>query len=391
MMPPNVSKKVHGHAAATQERIERAIEKLRQFLAEPEQRGRIVKNTEVCRALRVSVPWFDLRVGTIRLAQEWLTINQDAPLDAKAHYHGILERGIGQIETEARIKVKTRGGKREFFVSRESAQKVTEQVGKIAAPVKGAAAKIEETVRTNEMAPVNPKELVIQRVREAYCMAPLGAMPNVSRIMRDLGLIDKEGRAQNPQGITEEEVRAVMAEEDWKGDRQKFLHQTLDVVPDEIRLITMMRNVETQKILFDEIKMQNHMNNQYRLHGRVMSLQRDKDGNQVEIDHKPDPGVIAGLAEVMRRMVDGGGNVNIMINQFGRSEGGAEDPTKQLSLVSKRYLGRLASLSADQVKLEIERFDSLRRLLEQGNRTVSLDEIEAEDAVFTEVKTSDPT
>jgi hypothetical protein len=70
--------------------------------------------------------------------------------------------------------------------------------------------------------------------------------------MVDLTLLDKNGNATGD--LTETEVRDAMTREDWRAARSEHLHHTFDLVQDEVKLMAFMNNVETHKILFDEIK-----------------------------------------------------------------------------------------------------------------------------------------
>jgi len=364
-------------------RKKKSIKKLREILSHPDQRGRVVRPTEIYRMLKMTKPSFYRNLGPMILAQEWLTINQDAPIDAKLHYQEMLKKEVNEMETEFAVQTKDKT----LHISREEARKKTVAMSTILTrnigdnknaigSIKQLGAKTVETTKTTVLKPASEKEVIIRRIRDSFILAAIGEMPNVTRIMKEFGLLDQK----NPV-VTEDEVRKVMVEEDWKGARSEQLYRTMDMIPEEVKMITMTRNVEAQKILFDEMKLLHRNNRQYYTTGRVKSL----DGS-TDLNWTPDAGTMAGIAEVMRRMVDGGNNINILINQFGETKGKGS-----MTLVSRAYLSKLSEFNPDELRDEISRFEELSKALGGGSGDIiDMNFIEAQDEKTIDIKTSSP-
>jgi len=357
------------------------VERLRELLTQPEYRGRKVKPAEIIHKLGRSREWFYRYIGNTTLAQEWLAINQDASLDLKAHYKSILDKAVETEQAEVTVISHGKNGERQHYVSRQEAQEKTK---KIHNAIKNSAPSTDLKIveKTEKNVPVTEEEAIINRIREAYVMAPVGDTPNIGKIMTDFGLVDRQGKPTRGE-LTESAVRAKAIAEDWRAQRTEFMYRTFDLIPEEIKMISMIRNVEVQKTLYNEIKAVHRLNLQVYQTGQAKSF----DG-KVTLAHSPDPGVLASLAEVMRRMVEGGGNVNIQINQFGA--GGREDKGA-ISAMSRAYMARLAAMDENQVKEEIERFEKLVDMLgDRPEENLTIEKIEAEDAEIVEDNPSKP-
>lgn len=347
-------------------------ELVRKILSEPEYRGRHVRVSELIRALKKSKSWFYESVGTAALAQEWLSVNQDAPLDVKVKYEAMLKDSLNELQPDTKVKA---GGK-EFYVTKEEAQQKAVKISgafrnkHAKASIKG---EIVQEIKKTAVVPADKNAATIERIRNQYVLATLGDLPNVGKIMKDFGLIDQQGRPTTE--LTEDMVRQVMLEENWKQLREDHLHRTFDVLPDEIKFVTLMRNVETQRMLYDEIKTLHRNNMQYYGTGQVKSL----DGQKV-LDYEPDPGVVAGLAEIMRRMVDGGGNINVLIqNNYG---GGGAGRNSNASIMTNQFIAHLNKLSPDELKEEISRMEALATALSGKQEKITLEDIESQATVI---------
>lgn len=368
----------------------KSLENLRALLSHPEQRGRVVSVSELVHKMGTSKSTFYRHLGNATLAQEWLSINQDAPTDAKLHYKNMLDEALKGMEAEVHVTVGAGPGKdgKQFFVPKETAQiktaraadmlRTTDKTGPEPKQVYNGTeprVTIRETTALTTVMQVSEEDAIIQRVRDAYVLAPLGDLPNIREIMKGFGLLTEKGDPTSK--VTEDQVRAAMIRDEWKQDRAAHLHKTMDLLPDEIKMVTMVRNLEMQKILYNEAKVLHRMNMQHYNTGQAKSL----DG-RVVLDYTPDSAQVAGLAEVMRRMVDGGtGSVNILINQFG--EGDGPKTVSEVSMVSRAYLARLANMNPAEMEEEARRFRALTDMLNtEEARAVSLDDIQQSNDVI---------
>ena len=343
--------------------------KLNAFLTLSAQRGRVVSQAEAIRALNISRQTFNRLIGNMNFAQTWFQVNPDGPLDAKVHYNGMIDEFVNENDKDVYvrmphgtahiIKSKASRASEVVAVASKSSGNTTEKAKNVVLPVDKLT--VEQKPST---VPATQADVIIQRIREAYVMAPPGDMPNVSKIMKEFGMVDG-----TPNQVTEDEVRLVMIKEEWKAARTSQLHKTMDMIPDEIKMVTAIRNVEAQKMLFEEMKAVHRNNRQFYSKGQVTSL----DGSTV-INWTPDPTSVAAIAEVMRRMVDGGGNINILINQFGKGSEGAA--AGAMSLVTKQYLSKLTEMNPEQLKIEIDQFEALNRALTGQVDQMSIEDIE---------------
>lgn len=347
---------------------------LRKLLTDPQYKGRVIRPAEIIRALRISKPTFYRNIGYLKLAQEWLVINQDAPLDAKEHYKNMLDTEMQKIAPDLKVHYQSNQDERkEFFVPKET---VKEKIVHAAAVKKSKAISVKSQTTELVSTELSKKDMILHRIKNAYVLAPSGTLPSIQKIMEDFGLINDKGEATSE--VTESDVRQVMVEEDWKRDRAHYLHSTLDVIQDEVKIVTMMRNLELHRMLFEEAKLVARNNRQFFSQGHVKTL----DGNSVIEGFTPDHGVIAGLAEVMRRMVDGGGNINILINQFGGEGGSAGQSGSAISLIARMYMKRLADMTEEEVAEEISKFESLSQMLTQKTDSVSMEKIDEDNSVI---------
>ncbi|MGZ3773009.1 MAG: hypothetical protein ACXVCY_04485 [Pseudobdellovibrionaceae bacterium] len=364
-MANSISDNRRNNGAKPKSKLDRVLG-LRDFLARPENRGRKISNGELARHFNKSAQWIKRTFGEGTIAQEWLTANQDAPLDVKVFYQDRMNKSLNEIDPK---DIEVRTGEKTFFVSKEQAKETTI---KVASTIKT----IPQTAITvvnvgSESKQVTEQDMLIDKIREAYVLAPIGEMPNISKMMIEFGLLSKQGVPL--KNITEEQVRLRMIEEDWKSQRSDYLYKTLDIIPDEIKLVAMVRNVEINKMLFNEMKHIHRMNQQYYANGKAMSIDKTR-----EIEWRPDPGSIATIAEVMRRMMDGGGNVNILnINQFG--EGGGNKGQANISPVVRTYLARIQKLNTEDMVQEVSQFEQLIESINAPSDKVTRKDLEAQD------------
>ena len=338
---------------------------LRDYLARPDNRARKITYGELAKHFNKSAQWVKRNIGEAEIAQEWLTANQDAPLDLKVHYQGLLSKNLDVIDAK---DVEVIAGDKTYFVSRETAKETTKRISSQIKNVGHAA--VNTLTIDQETKQVSKDDMVINRIREAYVNAPVGDMPGIHKIMVEFGLLSPTGVPTS--SVTEEMVRSRMIEEDWKSQRSDALYKTLDIIPDEIRLTAMVRNVEMQKILFNEAKSIHRNNTQYYLNGKVVAgADRSK-----EIEWKPDAGGIATIAEVLRRMTDGGGTVNILnVNQFG-GEGSSSKGQSNISPVTRTYLARIQKMDVEDMIKEISQFDQLIGTISTPPPPLSRDEVD---------------
>ena len=379
------------------EKKKKTQDDLRKLLADPKYRGRVVKPSEIYRNLKIGKTTFYKYVDDITLAQTWLTENQDAPVDAKKHYQNMLETSINGIEKTVHITSGGKSGsqgKNKFYVSRNEARMRTKHASEMIRPsvthkdgkterhrVVQTGVTVREVSNETVVVEVTEEDKIIDKIREQFVLAPLGELPNVTQIMKDVGLLKDNGDPANPK-ITEAVVRERMVSEDWKNEREMVLHRAFDIIPNEVKMVTMMRNLDTQKLLYNEIKLIHRMNAQHYRTGQVKSL----DGNTI-LDYSPDHGTIAGMAEVMRRMVDGGTNIKILINQFDSKEQGSSG---SMSLVSRNYLRKLGEMTPEEVEQEARRLEDLAQMLaDDPQGKISIDEIEAQERQVIDVPASD--
>lgn len=352
-----------------------SLDRLRELLAHPSNRGRVIRQEEMAQLLDKSRRWVNKYIGNMEVAQEWLQANPDAPLDAKVYYQEMLNKALGGQTEDVKIVARGENGKKEFKATKQVAQ---ETLSKITYNIPGGErnkqAQVSITETSNQVVVVNAteEEKILQRVRDAFVLAAPGDMPSISKIMLDFGLVNKDGTATGK--VDEHMVRQAMGREDWKQLRTDHLHNTLDLVPDEVKMVSLIRNVDAQRFLFNELKMMHRNNQQFYAKGEVRTL----DG-ATRIDWTPDPSAMAGVAEVMRRMLDGGGNVNIMINQFGAGKGGGGP-----SLVSRNYLQKLGGMTPEELADEVTKIENLSRVLNQERETIDITAIESQDAVPTQ-------
>lgn len=339
-------------------------------------KGEIVLEWKISNDLQIPQDILKDDFGAVRFAQVWLRCNPEAEGEAKEHYALIVKREMHDAEKDVTLEFKTANeGKKKVTITKTELQRTVKNYVEHAkegekSKVIGRAVSTELVVKK---ADVDPDEATIDRIRELYVSAPVGEMPSIRAIMIDVGLLADNGK---PLGeLTEAKVRQKMLEENWRKDRNDWIWQYMDIIPDEVKLTTLMRTIEVQKILYNQIKILNRQNSEYAAKGFVTTL----DGKNIIKGFVPDPVAVGSLAEVMRRITSGN-EAAIQINFHGgqgavkgRSDGSLEVETSDgtLTLVNRRYVNTISTMSEQDIEKEIERLDGLSDLLTHENNVVS--------------------
>lgn len=357
------------NAKLGQIRQQAAIGDLKRWLEDPKNKNRNITITEAAAALNRKANWFRVTVGCATFAQIYLEMNPDCGASVRTYYESMIEREKARAEANMTLNINV-GDKR--MTTKIDADSVKSKLAVLddLASVKSSQ---HDSVLVKALEPVNqsPNEQAIARIREKYIGAPIGEMPTIDGIMREYGLLDKDGRPTT--SLSEVEVRRRALDENWNDERKSSLHRRWDVIDDEVKMVTTMRNLDVQKTIFQTIKLVSRAVTQYYTTGVVTSVQPDPvTGRHRELSIIPDPNVIAGLAEVMRRMTDSNKEINIQINQFNNID-------QSNSLFIKQYASRLASLSHQDLEQEIEKIVKIRSVLDDKFQDALLAEaIEAE-------------
>lgn len=343
--------------------------KLQKFFSQPRNKGRVINQ----RTIQKHVGATDDEMSALKVfvAQTWTQLNQDAPTDAKVYYKAMLDDEMAKLDPDVRILISRtiEDFPRQAFVTKERGQTITRTV---------TAAYSKEFVKTYEKrevavtAAASPLEEAIARVRDAYITAPVGDIPAVTELMVKFKLLDAYGKPAPgaPPGISEALVRERQLAEDWRGQRGKHVVRAFDIIPEEVKLIAIMRAVEAHRILFSHMKAISHIYTQYYKTGVMPSL--DPGGKALKL--RADPSILASLAETMRRMLEGSGEkVSITLNnttaaqQAVQAEGAKADV--QISQATKEYLARMSTMPDAEIEAELRNMDQLRLLLANGGVT----------------------
>lgn len=351
------------------ERTRSLAAKLQKFFSYPRNRGRVVSPKTVQKHCGAT----DDEMSALRVfvAQTWLQINQDAPTDAKVHYKSMLDDEMGKLDPDVRMLISRTIEEfpRQAYVSRERAQTLT---SKVTAPFSKEFVKTYERREVAALMQASPLEEAIARVRDAYITAPVGDIPAVVDLMQKFKLLDADGRPANgaPAGISEAAVRERQLAEDWRGQRGKHVVRAFDIIPEEVKLVAIMRAVEAHRILFSHLKAISHIYTTYYRTGKMPALEA---GGQA-LKLRADPSVLASLAETMRRMLEGSGEkVSITLNnttaaqQAVQADGAKADV--QISQATKDYLARMSTMPDSEIEAELRSMDQLRLLLANGGVT----------------------
>lgn len=333
------------------------------FFSRAENLDRVISPQQYYDAAKKSRQWFSKCVGRMFFAQCALEANQKSRLEVKVYYEDMLARCMSRFNSETVLEITAaltdEKRNNRYLVSRQT---MIDSLSKIASDDTGdVIATLASKAPMRKIDYVGESEARFKRVHDEYVMAPLGETPNIGDIVNKVG----EGK------LHVDDVRKTAVDENWRAERANYLYQSLDLVPEEVKLVTMLRTVEVHKLLYTHIKILHKMHMDYYKSGRVRSL----DGTS-DLKFSPDPGSISGLAETMRRLVDGSSSVNIMINNQGKAQGAAgalDEHGMQIagsndgraSLMTKKYLTQLNKMSAEEIEAEIDNLTKLRRLVDE--------------------------
>lgn len=343
--------------------------RIHKFLAHPSRRGRIARLPAVTKHIGASGDEMDAL--KVVLAQSWLQINQDGPEDAKTHYKNMLETELGKLDPDVRILVSKTVEEfpRQAYVTKDRAQTMTTTV---TAPLTKEFVKVYERRDGSAQVKASALDEAIARVRDAYITAPVGDIPAVAELIKKLGYVDDKGAtlAKAPAGFSEAAVRERQLAEDWRGQRGKHVVRAFDIIPEEVKLIAVMRAVEAHRILFTHLKALSHIYSTYYQTGGMPAL----DGRGKQLKLRADPSVLASVAETMRRMLEGSGEkVSITLNnttaaqQAVQAEGAKADV--QISQATKNILAKMETMSPDEIRQELANMDFMTQLLADGGVT----------------------
>lgn len=345
------------------------------FLANNVRHGGIVRQDAVMRATGAKAWETDL--VKLLIAQRWLAINQDAPLPMRLRYRDMLEKAMRRIDPDVRVLAQSslEDMPRQAYITRERAQQLTRQ---ITAPFTKEFVKVYESRVAVQAVPVSHLEEAICRVRDAYITAPIGDMPAIGDLLVSLGYTSSEGQPlkalDNGDGtkmpLTEAMVRTRQLAEDWRGQRGKHVVRAFDIIPEELKLVAIMRAAEMARHLFQHAKALSHIFTNYYRTGEMPAL-ANKDR---QLNLKVDPTMIASMTEAMNRIMGGGGErLSITLNQTTsaarevQAEGAKADV--EISHETKSYLARMSSMSETEIEAEIAAMEQLRQLLANGGVT----------------------
>jgi hypothetical protein len=352
-----------------QARQQASICDLRRWLEEVKNKNRCIPITEAAAALNRKHNWFRNIIGCGTFAQLYLEMNPDCGATVRTYYESMIEREKVRAESNLTLNINV-GDKR--MTTRIDSDTVKGKLATLDNLAQVQSSQHDSTlVKVTEPKDLTPNEQAISRIREKYIGAPIGEMPTIDGIMREYGLLDKDARPTT--SLSEVEVRRRALDENWNDERKSSLHRRWDVIDDEVKMVTTMRNLDVQKTIFQTIKLVSRAVTQYYTTGVVTSVQADPiTGKTRELNIIPDPNVIAGLAEVMRRMTDSNKEINIQINQFNNID-------QNNSLFIKQYASRLANLSHQDLEDEISKIVKIRSVLDDKFQDALLAEaIEAE-------------
>lgn len=340
----------------------RYLDRIRRALFLPKNRGRILYS---------KLQILNTPAKRFAYAQEWLAINQDAPIDAKIYHQGLAEEALSELDPEYRYKISSALADRPR-VPLDIEYRAKTWAKKITAPLTEEFVKVYETKKQAVAVKVTPLDEAVARVRDAYVLAKAGDYPDISAIMVEQGLIDQDGESlvarKDASGtkvpLTEALVRERQLAEDWRGQRARHIHRVFDVIPDEVKLVTIAKAVAMHKDLYQHFQAISHLLKEYYQSGKMMAL-KDR---ATPLDLPPNPGILVALAESMRKMFDfSGEKVTITLQQAAISQAAQTEGAKadvEISLTSKQYMASLESMSQEELDVEIANLDRMRGLLE---------------------------
>jgi hypothetical protein len=353
MTSPIIGKKVRSNKTRKAIRPQ-DVEDLKVILKFTSLYNTIFHKDDLAQAMRKTTAWLDRNLDDATIAQACLEVFKDAPVNVRKHWHMELKKALAVLDSNVTVKVGSKDGKTEkFTVKKEQTKKTTKNIGSLVAPTKvSSEKKVFVDAKADEV------EVILDKVRDAYVLAPVGDLPNIRSILVEYGVIDNKTGNSLLHGINEKMVRIRASQEDWRGSRMAHLYTTFDVIPDEMRLAAAVRNFELHKMMYQRMKSANILLAQYERSGVVKSL----DGTTT-LDRIPTLSDMAATAEVMRRMVDGSGNIQILIQQIAGQQQKATGEADAINTEVRKHMSRLANMNAAQLELEVEKMERLRSLI----------------------------
>lgn len=320
----------------------------------PSLANRVFSDLELARAMRKTEDWILRHLDPMTIAQSCLEVFPKAPLSVKKVWSYQVSRASEEMMGDVKVSIRNSDAtKEEYSIPKEKIKKTSRD---LAGAIKGKA-KVETNQKVLVDVQVTEIESVLDKVRDAFILAPMGDLPSIRSILVEFGIIDARSGKSLMLGLTENEVRRRANQEDWRGARVNHLYTTFDVIPDEMRLAAAVRNFELHKMMYHRLKAANGMMAQYERSGIVKSI----DGSTT-LDRVPTLSDIAATAEVMRRMVDGSGNINILIQQIqGQQKSGVEGDA--INNEVRKHMARLAGMNPAQLEEEVAKMERLRTLI----------------------------
>jgi hypothetical protein len=347
----------------TAKRFSKIQQDVADFFSSKDNLGIVVTPKDYCTKKKRTRQWFQQGIGNLLFAQLALEANQDSPLPVKIYYESMINKSLAKYNSETVFATSStifqEQRQHQFVVSKDQLMQELINVKSDTSGEPVAILRTRDTERTTAF--VSENDALLKRVRDEYIMAPLGDTPDIGEICKRVGI-----------KLRTQDVRKIALDENWRAERSNYLHQSLDLVPEEVKLVTMLRTVETHKMLYQHIKILHRQHMQYYNTGRVVSV----DGT-TDLKFRPDPGAISALAETMRRIVDGSSSVNILINnqanktQIGSINGvtaALPGDTVDASLLTRKYVQQVIKMTPEELEKEIDNLTKLRELVE--NKTV---------------------
>lgn len=343
---------------STLNKIKIRQEEVKAFFQVPENIGFVITSKDYYLAREKTKQWFYQMIGNLFFYQTALEANQKSEIEVRAFYDNQISKALSKFKSS--IVVETAGAltpeekSTQFLVSRDDVVRKLIKIKSQTTSAKIMEIKLQEPKRITSY--VSEADALLKRVHDEYVLAPLGDTPDIEEIAKRIKI-----------DVMPQEIRKIAHSENWRAERASYLHQSLDLVPEEIKLVAMLRTVDVHKMLYNHIKILHRQHMQYYQTGRVLSL----DGTS-DLKFRPDPGAISALAETMRRIVDGSSSVNILINNqlkntglIGASEDLVSSEEKDSSLLTKKYVSQLIKMSPDEIEKEIENLSKLRALVDE--------------------------
>lgn len=171
-------------------------------------------------------------------------------------------------------------------------------------------------------------------------------MPNISRLMREAGLLNEEGVPT--AGLSEVEIRRIAEADDWRGQRIARLEQDAPM-PQEIAMQDFQLKAQAAEMLDETLKVFQQIRQNYFNTGRSTAL------NGAEID-LPSSSALVTLAEAGRRINESliSDSTNPVLHP---------QPREELSEFALEYLARLECMNTDEKLAELASIEKLTSYL----------------------------